>query len=158
MYKNLIDNKFVVWCLVKTGKKDVFSSSGFASNEKLKICLKHSFDEAIGAMVQKEKNTQKNNDRSLDKIQNYYFDANNKQLIANLYKFKRDLSLKGFYKQCRNISLAKRYRDIVVMDITPTAIAELGLSCVKVVALGGNSMIFDYELEISNFPKFLPIA
>lgn len=44
------------------------------------------------------------------------------------------------------------------MDITPTAIAELGLSCVKVVALGGNSMIFDYELEISNFAKFLPIA
>lgn len=158
LYKNLIDNKFIVWCLVKTGKKDIFSSSGFASNENLQNCLKHSFDEAIGAMVQKEKNTEKASDSTLDKIQNYYFDANNKQIITNLYKFKRDLSLEDFYKQCKNISLIKRYRDIVVVDITPTAIAELGLSCVKVVALGGNSMIFNYKLEKPNFPKFLPIA
>lgn len=158
LYKNLIDNKFIVWCLVKTRKKDIFSSSGFASSENIQKCLKHSFDEAMGAIVKKEKNTKKNGDSTLDKIQNYYFDANNKQIIANLYKFKRELSLEDFYKQCKNISLTKRYRDIVVIDITPTAIAELGLSCVKVVALGGNSMIFNYKLEKLNFPKFLPIA
>lgn len=158
LYKNLIDNKFIVWCLVKTRKKDIFSSSGFASNEDLQNCLKHSFDEAIGAIVQKEKNIKKASDNALDKIQNYYFNANNKKVIANLYEFKRDLSLKAYYKQCKNVSLTKRYRDIVVMDITPKAIAELGLSCVKVIALGGNSMIFNYKLEKPNFPNFLPIA
>ena len=131
---------------------------GFCANENLKSCLTHSFDEAIGALISNKKETRKRSGSVLDKIQNYYFDANNKKVIASLYKFKKNMTITNFYKQCQNISLSKRYKDIIIANVTPMAVSDLGLSCVKVVALGGNSMIFNYKLEKPNFPMFLPIA
>ncbi|MCR1916527.1 YcaO-like family protein [Lactobacillus taiwanensis] len=157
VYRYKVNTNFIVWCQLTNYKnKQAYHSSGFSANPNIEKAITHALSEAWGALKHKEENIKSKNSNILKAIQNYYFDANNANKIKVLTKYTKLCGYSNL-NNLVNIALEDKYQEIISVDLSIPELRNQGLYCQKVIGVGGNSMVFDYNLA-PDMPKYLPLA